>query len=694
MAGGYWAEAIRSAEPAAEPAQTGGYWAEATRAPSQPGRYSELRNPAPGDAVAGSLGRPIQEGGAGMGTVAAASFSTDREQQRRIIAARLFPNLPPTEAQSRVFYGEDGRLAAVGQDGQPRYVEPQSLSRGGLANVPGWVASGAGGVPATAGGIAGGMVGGPSSLVVGPLAAAGGAALGDAARQNIAGAMDPGDAWTGQGTPYNFTQTAGEAALGGAGQLAGAVVNRAMAPNALRLPERDLSRVARDPGIISEARGSALTADLQGVRLSTGQATGLPSLLTMEDAALRNPATMDQAAQFYTQQGNQLGLAGDTMLSRISPVNDVTQASQAFREAAGEVPSVLRRTANAAARPEYAAAEAAGQTVNGPLHLMNNPAVEEAMKRARETYRIFHGREAPLVPDFNLWDLTRRELGDLGRAASREGRNTLASGYNDSLSTLGRELDTTFPSYPSARATAAPGQRIAAMLEETSTGAASGAGVDDRARQILAPIFERSNPQYVRNAREAFVIAGREAEWNAGIRGYLQDAIARASTSQAGLNPAMLRRQIWANLEDGVRANMQAAMTPAQYSGFDRFMRTVEKVAQTFPTNSLTAQRIGGQQAMQAAGEDSTNRLLRGVGSMLSPDVANVVKNGLGRIADWRNARNVAGVIDNLFSPEGLQYLEQMARLNPSSRRAMVVTGQFLSRGASAATAGEATPPQ
>ena len=691
MTGNYWAEAIRSSEAEAPPSGPD-YWAEATAAPPRQGRYSELRNPAPGDAVAGSLGRPIQEGGAGIGTVAAASMSTDREQQRRIIAARLFPNLSPTEAQSRVFYGDDGRLAAVGQDGQPRYVEPQSLTRGGVANVPGWVASGAGGVPAMAGGIAGGMAAGPASLVVGPIAAAGGAAAGDALRQNVAGALDPGDAWTGEGTPYNFGQTGREALMSGAGQMAGAVVNRAMAPNALRLPERDVGQVARNPAVTQGGRQASDAAAAQGIDLSAGQSTGLPSLLTMEDAAMRNPATMDRAQQFYTRQGQQMQQAGRDMLGGISPVDDITQASQGFREAAGEVPTNVRQAANAAARPQYAAAEAAGETVNGPLHLMQNPGVEEAMNRARQTYRIFHGREAPMVPDFNLWDLTRRELGDLGREASRTGRNTLAAGYNDTLSTLGRELDTAFPTYAQARATAAPGQRLAATLQETATGAVGGAGVDDRARQILAPIFERSNPQYVRQAREAFIASGREAEWNAGIRGYLQDAIARASTSQAGLNPAMLRRQVWANLEDGARANMQAAMTPAQYSGFDRFMRTVEQVAQTFPTNSLTAQRLGGQQAMQAAGEDSTNRLLRGVGSTLSPDVANVVKNGLGRIADWRNARNVAGVIDNLFSPEGLQYLEQMARLSPSSRRAVVVTGQFLSRGAGAADTTTARP--
>jgi hypothetical protein len=692
LTGSYWAQAVSEAQPPAndEP-QSGGYWNEATQPPPRPGRYTELRNPSPTNPVARTMGLPIQEGGAGLGTVAATSFATDREQARRIAASRLFPNLPPTEAQARVFYGDDGRLAAVGEDGVPRYVEANTLGRGGVRNVPAWVASGAGGVPAMAGGIAGGAVGGSTTLVAGPAAAAAGAAAGDAARQGVASYLDPGDAFTGEGAGYNIGQTAREAGLAAAGQLAGALVNRAMAPNALRIPERDVGQVARNPGVTQAGRAAHENAAAQGVDLSTGQATGLPSLLTMEDAAMRNPATMDRATQFYTQQGAQMQGAAQRMLSGISPVDDITQASQGFREAAGEVPGVVRRQANAAARPAYQAAENAGQVVSPDLAaMMDNPAIQQAMQRARETYRIAYQRAAPDTPDFRLWDLTRRELGDLGREARQAGRRTIASSYEDVLSNLSGRLDDAYPTYARARATAAPGQRLAATLEDTATGAAGGAGVDDRARQILAPIFERANPQYVRQARDAFFQAGRGEEWNAGIRAYLQDAIARASTSQAGLNPAMLRRQIWANVEDGVRANMQAAMTPEQFAGFNRFMQTVEQVARTFPQNSLTVQRLGGQEAMRAAGEDGANRLLRGVGRTLSPDVANVVRDGLNRVADWRNQRNVSAVIDNLFSRDGLQYLEQMARLNPSSRGAIVATGQFLARGAGA---GEAPQP-
>ena len=46
-------------------------------------------------------------------------MAADPEQKRRIIAQQLFPDLGPQAAQARIFYGPNGRMAAVGMDGQP-----------------------------------------------------------------------------------------------------------------------------------------------------------------------------------------------------------------------------------------------------------------------------------------------------------------------------------------------------------------------------------------------------------------------------------------------------------------------------------------------------------------------------------------------------------------------------------------------
>lgn len=82
--------------------------------------------------VATTLNKPIVEGQQpGPVTQAEINIATEAEQRRRIAAAQLFPDLTPKEAQARVFYGDDGRLAAVGQNGQPFYVDPLPVLSGG-----------------------------------------------------------------------------------------------------------------------------------------------------------------------------------------------------------------------------------------------------------------------------------------------------------------------------------------------------------------------------------------------------------------------------------------------------------------------------------------------------------------------------------------------------------------------------------
>lgn len=635
--------------------------------------------------VADAMGKDIREGGAGVGTIAAASLATDKEQQRRIVASQMFPNMDLREALPRVAYAPDGRLYAVGEDGTPAYVDPQSLSlRNPSSFLPGnlarQTASLAGGSLPVAGGIAGGVASAPTSLFAGPALAAGGAAAGDAARQFGARYMDPGDPYANGAKPgYDFMQTALEAGMAGAGQAGGALFNRMISPNTLRVSDQDARMLARNPNAITAARQNADEAAGIGVNLTPGQASGTRSLLQYEDAAMQRPDLVDRATGFYRQQGQQLQTAGQDVLAGISPQADKTMGSQAFREAAGEVPTTIRQAANRTARPAYEIAEEAGRTQSGPLHMMDNPAVQEAMDRARQTYRVKFKQDAPMVPDFNLWDLARRELRDLGGEAARQGRNTLASGYKEVLQDLSKELDTAFPSYPAARAAAAPGQRLAATLEETATGASGAAGVDDRARSILAPIFERSNPQYVAETRKAFAEAGREAEWNQGVRAYLQDVFDRASRSQEGLNASMLRRQVWGNVDN--REALRAAMTPQQFEGFDRFLRVVENVSRTYPQNSLTAMRGNAQAALSEAAQDTGTRALAVAERATSPIR---FADTLGSIFEWvkqgRIDRNASRIVDNLFSPDGVAYLEQMARMGPNTKQAATLTSYFLTR--------------
>lgn len=649
----------------------------------QPFQFAETSDNNP---VAQSLNRTIAENRVpGPATQAIAGLPTDPEQRRRVMAGQIFPGMPPGEAQSRVFYGPNNRLAAVDPSGSPFYVDPQAPSLSGrtMGQPISWLASGAGGALPVAGGIAGGLLGGPSSMVIGPAGAAAGAAAGDLARQYGARAFDP--ASTPQ--PIDFGQTAREAAASGVGQFVGAGLSNALAPNALRVTPGEV-QVMRTQPVMADTRGAYGRAATQGVDLTPGQATGLPSLLQYEDAATTMPATVDRATGFYRNQGKQLAAAGENMLSSISPNADKTDAALMFSQGAQDATRSVRQAANKAARPAYRAAEASGNIMSPDLaQLADLPAVQTAMTDATKTYRNLYGKAPPETPDFALWDLTKRQLDDAYSGALRDGKRTDAMAIDSIRQRVLSNLDTAYPTYPTAREIAAPGQRLASQLEDSGVGTTANAGIDEKARAIVAPVFNQ-NPRAISQAREAFANAGRADEWNAGVRSYIQDAFDRASQSQQGLNPSMLRRQVWGNVDN--RAAIEAALTPQQYTGFDNFMKTVEDVARTFPMNSLTATRLNARGALSGAAENQANvRAVDAAATILSPfRMMDIGTQALGGVRQRMVQSNVNRIVGHLFSPDGLQYLEAMSAYSPTSQRAIEATSQLLGRLAGPSIAG------
>lgn len=162
----------------------------------------------------------------GPSTQAIISLGGDQEQKRRIAAAQLFPGLKPLEAQSRLFYGPNGRLAAIGDDGQAYYVDPLR-SDATVLGVPvpshpfAYAASGAGpAIPAAAGTATSALAG--SSVVGAPLAGAAGAAAGDVFRQQLAAKFDPGSPTY---DPKATLGAVGQGALIGATGAAGKVLS-------------------------------------------------------------------------------------------------------------------------------------------------------------------------------------------------------------------------------------------------------------------------------------------------------------------------------------------------------------------------------------------------------------------------------------------------------------------------------------
>ncbi len=644
----------------------------------------ELRTIPKGDPVGGTLNRPIQEGRApGIGTQAIGSLPTDPEQRRRVIAGQLFPDLPPQQAQARVFYGTDGRLAAVDPKGQPYYVDPEplSLSRPSTlmpGNLVPSVAGLAGPALPAVGGVAGSLAAGPGSLVMGPLGAAAGAAVGDVARQGLAARYDPQG-----GFHYNPVQTAGEAGGAATGQYLGGLGVRIISPNLLGAAVPDINKV-RAGVVLPGAEALQTKAEGMGVRnLTPGMLSGLPSLLAHEDAIASGsvgPALADKAATHYGGLRVQLGDASQGMLGNISSASDKTDAALMFQQGAEDATRIARQSANAAARPFYDKAQAGGQVMSPDLaQLIDLPAMQNALKAAAADYHNLYGKAANLdAPDFALWDLAKRKLDDAVTVADKAGERTTSLSIDSIRQRLLGNLDPAYPSYAAAREAAAPGQRLASRLQD-SVGAAVGDG-SERAKSILAPIFGTggANPRAISEARTAFTDAGRSDEWNAGVRAYAQDIIDNSSKGEDGLNPQMLRRQLWGdkNTQDAMRA----AMDPQQFQGFSNFMDVIQSAARARGMNSLTAPRQAAANSLQAAASDTPGvHIANTVGAALNPVRLAQVGSALpDRFARWRAGVNLDNISERLFSPQGASYLKQIGRLSPNSRAAINATSEFL----------------
>jgi len=662
-------------------------------------RSQSVGMPSPNVPVGQSIDKPIAEDRApGPVVQAAGSLATDPEQKRRIIAGQLFPNLKPVEAQARVFYGPNGRMAAVGLDGQPYYVDPDRPDISALRTFsPANLASNIGGLvgpslPA-AGGIGLGAAAGPTSLFVGPLAAGVGAAAGDVLRQHLAARLDPGIPGP-QGAPpppqpYNWRQTVGEAGGAATGQALGASILRIAAPNRLGLSATEIDKL-RSPGFMAKVNQIYDASKAQGVDISPGQATALPSLLAKEDVLASGTAGSDNAdiaATFYGGERSQLNQALQDYLAKVSPTSDKTDASLQFQQGIEDATNIVRQDANKAAKPAYDAARAGGQVMSPDLaQLADLPATKSALAEAAVDYQNRTGKVANLdAPDFELWDLTKRKLDEAVNKAKRDGDYSNADAIGSVRDRLRMNLDAAYPTYETARDLAAPGQRLAARLQSSLGPAGSG---DETTRQITGGIFGPNgiNPRAVAEARDAFTASGRADEWQAGIRSYLQDLIDTASAGEGGLNPGNLRKQIFGT-GGNTRAALQAAMTPEQFQGLDNVLGTLEAVARSKGMNSLTAPRtVGREELLNSAGGTPGVRAVRGISNLMGPRLLYTVTDAGNSLADWMTTRNVSKFADRIFgnpdagisAANSQKFLQQAARLSPGSRELITRIFEFL----------------
>jgi len=601
---------------------------------------------------------------AGMGTQAVASLPTDMKARAGYFAKKRFPDDP--NAISR--YGiQDERLFYTGDDGKMYFEEPKLSTS--PTEVAKYAASTAGPSLPFAGSIAGGIIDAPGGGIPG---AALGAAAGDEMRQALAAGL-VGD--TGF-SPLQTAKEAGAAAFGqGLGLGFGKMLNRG---------------VPRDINLLDNPEAQAGISKLQsdseklGISLTPGEITNLRSLRSQQNYLGDTSRSADIMGDFYTRRNTvEVPAATQRMLSEISPVESVEVGAKNLQQGATAAIEAAKAERSAASSDLYK--EVFPKRIS-PNLLTNisegNNIINNAIKGARRDevtqyyinkYEQETGKE---IADNSVGflDAVKQSLDGKAKAAAASGNNKAAKAYSDSAEQLRAKIDSMVPKYGEARAAYAGESPAVDALAKGEVGLVKDAGQTNLDR-IPKLIFE-SGPDAVKANRAAYVKAGKEQEWNDGLRSYLQSNFDKASKEfkTGNVNPgASFRASVFGTAKQ--KAAMKNAMSDEQWAGFNRLMDVLEASGRV---------TVGGSRT-HFAGEMEKEMSSKAMG--ISGKVAQNVLDAPGiprRLGQWVKEMKAGNYNENIAniitSPQAMEELKALKYYKPGSLKAMAVVSQVLTQ--------------
>lgn len=669
----------------------------------------EMRSAPP---VPASSGRVVDdpERGAGFWTTARASLAPDVNDQIKRFAAARFPDMPVEEAVKR--YGIlDGQI--VFSDPKSGQVVREVSSLVGAINpvdafnrLGRQVASQAGPtIPAVTGALGGAMGSGGGSI---PLAAVGGA-VGDTGRQML-------DRWlAGESlTDIDWGNVAGQAALQGGGQAVGLGVAKGIEyvggkRNPLGASITDRLKI-NDPAAMSKWAELQDEAKSRGVQLTIADLTDLPSLQTKLRQLRRYPETMNRVEGFLRERALvQVPGAVNQELDRLAPRTPIDEAITGFTGAADDVLNAASAKRSAAASPHYQRAYASGvepdaSPILGEIEaklqkLSPTSGSAKALVAARESltksvddatgkitplsdYEALHSAKESL-------DATIDKLITRGEIAPSEKRRALRE-IVSIKSQLNDTLRNAHPGY-------AEGQDIyKAMSPDVTEVLKSGVrGIQKRAASenmtVLNSVLNESeglSPFRVARLRDLYKQAGKEEEWNVGLRAWLTDKLDDAlkinSNGQPGNVAGKFQTTIWGHPNQ--RAVVTAALgDPGRVASFEKLMSVLDAASRAYPVGSQTATDLAAPGMVETGG-----KVAKSLAFATSPgqwlNTGQVVSDA---ISAARTPAMRERLAEAMLNPNGMAILDKMKTLSPTSRRfsellgdLMVVAGvpQFLGR--------------
>lgn len=590
------------------------------------------------------------EGTAGFGTLVKSSMVEDPQTKIDIYAKARFPDLPIEQARER--YGiVDGEVVYAGADDKV-YRETPSGFMGGSKRMAADVVANA---PAVIGGTVGAVAGAPA----GPAASAGLAALGAAGGKGY-GRVAAGIAFDEPQTPGgNAASMAKEAVITGATTLVGNYLGKLLSGT----KARDITKL--DPTKVSQIDQKAAA---EGIDLNVAQRSNLPSMKARHDALASMPTSRDAIADFAKKQSDQANVAVERFLNKVSPVDGLDEAGTAARSAAKDVLTKLTKERAAQAAPLYKQAfdEFKGipsEVVPEATELMTRPSMKQA---GRIAVRIAKDEGIDLAdPTKSLQGMHYMKLaldkmiGDEAKGGLTATSQRALIGLKDKLLTI---MDDASPTYQQARATFA---HFSPNINSVKEGVVSRIAdlPDEKVMEASRQMFNRNmSPAAVARARELFSRAGREDDWNAMLRGYLQENFSKAGKEFATAGGDVGQAVRWRAMLFGDKPQnkvIQHAMTRNQYTAYTNMMDVFDAMGRTYGAGS-GSQTMPRQEAANVLRDEATGL----VAKVMTP--ASSVRNWLQEAAVGKHAEKMAEV---MTSPEGMKRLKELVQMSPTSKK-------------------------
>lgn len=632
----------------------------------------------------GRAGDVIREGGtAGPLEQAAASLPTEPADRARFYASQRFPDDP--QALNTRYGINNGRIFYVDDDGRAFFEEseatiPTSLEELGETGkaIAGSTGSMLPAIGAAVGGVATSFMGGV------PGAAAGGAA-GSGVRQTLASAI------TGEEKEISerALQAGGEAALGALGQGAGLGVARLLKPLG-KTP-------VFSPRQTSEIAGLKAKSEATGIPLTAAELAGSKDLITRQKILAGTP---EGAPIFEDFQVNRNDVIRDALYNKlfkdISPEDTVMGGMEAgvkgAREAVGQARAKMQREAAPLYEKAYEVEDVdiapVMQAIKGKI-ADAAPPVRAALQRIGSELKNGGNRLAKI-------DNLKKMLDDqINRAKTGQETGigkTQAYHLSDIRSLMVRQADEASPDYKAARQiyeegmpTAASTERgvvgkIAKLEEERAMGAA---------KKLFSP--QLSSPQTVAKARDEFIRAGQEKEWDSLVRSHLQDVFENIPEGQFGQIPnvgGQFYKAIYGNAKKMSMINEAVKHNPEIGRSLTWMMEVLRASGRAAKGESMTAFAQAGQKALEREARGVLPAMIESVEIWKSPSR---IASYLNEVRTGKYAREMSKL---LTDPEGLSKLKELKKLGSKSAGAIIGLSQLLTRvpGASIETAEDVKP--